>query len=662
MTPDNNCKKKRRNSRGVALIMTLLLLSLFTVLTLAMVIATSSDMLIDGYYRNFRGSFYAADSGLNAARQYLENQLSSSVPVGYTPYSGPPIASGTETTILSNLTNASTGFGAYQSTLGSQTSWLEKFEVSAANTTLGTPTCTINYTGTFTTLPTCTSAGVVGTGNNGTVNYYTYMYPYKIMVTGQSRANEQHTIVETGNLIANVVINTSTNQTTSFAAYGTLLDQYAICGSAFVAGTMTGKFFSNGSWNFGDTGIVGSTKYIFTGTVGANSADVGYMYSDGTCDQSNNTSDTHRGTTINPSFQAGLSLNQPKIPLPTNSYSQEAAVLNGQGGCPPAPATCNPPTQAQMAVLTNAAGTSWPATGTQPSSGVYMPYTITTSGHTTTRTLNSNAGGIYVQGNANQITLSAATATIGGTTHSEQIFTIVQGSITTTVTLDLTGGTTRIQDSAGNDTGTMNGLPKDYDYSTPTEAAMVYVNGNISGTSGGGEDGGTTTGLSGPSSGAAIQNGSAVTVTATGTIAITGNITYSTEPVTLNTADTLVPGVTNVLGIFTPTGQIQLQPSTSGKNMEIDASLAMISQGGSGGLIAQWNSINVLSIVGGRIANQALSGASLGSRNIWFDQRFASGNFAPPWFPSTTVTTTGNTTATVTVTPSRVSWEDITAM
>jgi len=95
--------------------------------------------------------------------------------------------------------------------------------------------------------------------------------------------------------------------------------------------------------------------------------------------------------------------------------------------------------------------------------------------------------------------------------------------------------------------------------------------------------------------------------------------------------------------------------------MEIDASLAMISQGGSGGLIAQWNQINTLTIVGGRIANVAKQG-NMNARNIWFDQRFASGNFAPPWFPSTTVTTTGNTTATVTVTPSRVSWEDTTAM
>src|ERR1035437_6472485 len=69
--------------------------------------------------------------------------------------SAPPIATGTETTILSNLTNTSTGLGAYQSILGSQTSWPGTFKVDAANTTLGAPTCTINYTGNTLPLPTC---------------------------------------------------------------------------------------------------------------------------------------------------------------------------------------------------------------------------------------------------------------------------------------------------------------------------------------------------------------------------------------------------------------------------------------------------------------------------------------------------------------------------
>jgi hypothetical protein len=188
---------------------------------------------------------------------------------------------------------------------------------------------------------------------------------------------------------------------------------------------------------------------------------------------------------------------------------------------------------------------------------------------------------------------------------------------------------------------------------------MLYVNGNISNTSGS-----TATGLSGPSSGAAIQNGSALTVTASGTIAITGNLTYSTEPVTLNTSDTLVsPSPTNVFGIFTPTGDIQLRVPNAGQNLEIDASLAMISNGGSGGLINTWNQINTLTIVGGRIANQAKQG-NVTTRNIWFDRRFLQGGFAPPWFPATTVTTSGTTSATVSpnVTATRVLWVNTTAM
>jgi Tfp pilus assembly protein PilX len=80
MNPNNTTKKYIHQSRGVALITALLMLSLFTVLTLSMVIATTSDTLIDGYYRNSRASFYAADSGLNAARRLLMTEVTSAIP------------------------------------------------------------------------------------------------------------------------------------------------------------------------------------------------------------------------------------------------------------------------------------------------------------------------------------------------------------------------------------------------------------------------------------------------------------------------------------------------------------------------------------------------------------------------------------------------------
>ena len=639
MTHTHGRKSRNEGNRGVALITALLLLSLFTVMTLAMVIATTSDTLIDGYYRNARGSFYAADSGMNAARQYLTNQVFASLPTTYSPASGSPVLSPTAATILSNLESSSNGFGAYKSSVGSQTaSWPGTFSIDSSKTSFTmafcnpTPQCS-NGSTTPVTLPTP----------------YVYNYLYHLTVDGQARSSEVNVVEEWGNIQFTVNMNPTSSTTTSFAAYGTLFDQYALCSAPFVAGTMSGQFFSNQSWNFVDSSALGSsTKYIFTGNVGAVNSQVGY-YHGNNCYQSSATSDTHNGTTVNPTFTGGLSLGQQAIPIPANSYNQLSAVLDGLGDCPPAPAACSAPLQAQMAVLTDAHGTSYPASWALPSSGVFMPYTITTDPvtHVTTKSLAKNssgtvtAGGIYVQGSASQVVLS--TATVSG--HTEQLIQITQGTggsaVTTTVTLDLTGGTTRITDTAGNDTGYMAGVPQNLNATPPTEACLIYVNGNISSNT----SSSTPNGLTGPNSGPAIATGSAVDVVSTGVIDVTGNLTYTNEPVALTTADTPVsPAPTNVLGIYTSGGNVELKPPSNVSTMEIDASIATITSGGSGGLIAQWNSIGTLNIVGGRVQNKALSGASLGSRNIYFDTRFANG-FAPPWFPTTTITTTTTNTA-----------------
>ncbi len=635
-------KPNYQRSRGVALVTCLLILSLFTVMTLSMVIATTSDTLIDGYYRNARGSFYGADSGLNSARQYLVNQIYAAVPSTYLPSAGTPTLP-TAATMLSNITNTSTGFGSYHSMLGGQTaSWPGQFLIN--NTAASNPS-SVTLVG-CTPTPACNTPGTaIPSGTTALV----YTYAYHLVAQGQSYSTETSVVEEYGNVVYTVEINPTTSQQTSFAAFGTLFDQYALCGGPFVPGTMSGKFFSNQSWNFGDANAVGtSTKYIFTGPVGLAQSQVGYVYGEyNQCDQvgasgaNNGKSDTYKGITINPSF-ASLNFSQPAIPMPTNSYNQLSAVLDGLGDCPPLPATCSAPSQASMAVLTNAHGTSWPATGSTPSTGVYLPYTVTTSGGSTTKTLNSGAGGIYVQGSAAQMVLS--TATVGSPAHTEQLIQVTQGSggsaVTTTLTLDLTGNQTRMQDSAGNDTGFMAGLPTDLN--TPVaEGCMVYVNGNISSNT----SSSTPTGLSGPSSGPAIATGSGVTVVSNGVIDVTGSLTYTNEPVSLTTADTPVtPAPTNVLGIYTSGGNVELKPPSDVASMEIDASMAEISAGSSYGLIANWNNITTLNIVGGRVQNKALSGNSLTQRNIYFDQRFSSG-FAPPWFPTTTVTTTATNTA-----------------
>ena len=200
---------------------------------------------------------------------------------------------------------------------------------------------------------------------------------------------------------------------------------------------------------------------------------------------------------------------------------------------------------------------------------------------------------------------------------------------------------------------------------------MLYVNGNM-------------TSLSGPSSGAAIQNNSMVTVTGNGDITQTGNILYATEPVTTSAnqvisgsspaccngdpADTLIPqnqNMNQVLGIFTANGNFILSPTTSGSNIETDASVAMISQAGDTnsniGHLETGNSVGTWTIVGGRMENRAAS-VSMSSSNVYFDRRFqARTNFAPPWFPATSVSTnmlSNTVTASSTpMPPSRTFWQ-----
>src|SRR6266850_3795135 len=93
-------RRHRWNERGVALVTALLLLSLMSAMALAMVISSNSDMLVNGYYRNFRGSFYAADSGLSIARQDMVTQLLAAVPATFSA-STQPIPAGTDAVVTS---------------------------------------------------------------------------------------------------------------------------------------------------------------------------------------------------------------------------------------------------------------------------------------------------------------------------------------------------------------------------------------------------------------------------------------------------------------------------------------------------------------------------------------------------------------------------------
>ncbi len=597
--------------RGAALITTLLLLLLLTAMSLTMVLSVSSDMLINGYYRNYRSSFYAADSGLNITRQSMVSQILAAVPQKIVPGVA-PIPPGTDSAIQGNILSY---YGQNSSLNSGQStnSWPESYRISNASLSVVTTP----------------AQPIVSTDKNGNVTAYQYTYNYSLTSVGQSRGNENTTLSDSGSFIVNATLVPGGPTTTSFAAWGMFIDQWQICsGSTLVPGTITGPVFTNGAWTFGDAGA-----YTFTGTVGSVSPQAGYSHNNGKCDAVAGKSDKSGNSTIAPNFQAGLNLNQAPVPLPPNDYNQKRAVLDGKGSSGSAVTNSD-----LNSVLRDVNKTPYPSSGTN--SGVYLPYTVDSQGKATFA-----GGGIYVKGDAN-VTLSTSGS-------SAQIYTIMQNGVTTTITIDAGSNTTVV--NAGGKTTTIAGVPTQNDPATGAvtrDGAMLYVDGNI-------------TSLSGPGQGKpAIQDGTALTVTAANNVTVTGDILYKTPPVTQTQnqipgtpADTLIPGNDNkqVLGIFTATGDIQLNNTQSNGNLEIDGSLATISQTGSGGIVNTGSGINTLTIVGGRIQNQ-IKNINTTTRNVFFDGRFASNGFAPPWFPSTTFSPGGLSSANLTSSVQRVQW------
>src|ERR1041385_3005971 len=607
--------QRRKDERGIALITTLLLLMLLTGLSLAMVLSVRSDMLINGYYRNFRGSFYAADSGLNAARTYIQNQVVAAIPASFG-ITQQPIPNGTDATVQSSMNSQ---FGSPHSYTGqgqAASSWPGSYKVS----------------GTF-SLASCQVLGGAGTcvAPTGPVTGYKYIYNYTLQSVGQAQGSQATTLTDRGSVIVNATL-VPVNSKTSFAAWGMFIDQWNICdGTSLVPGTISGPAFTNGAWTFGTSG-----NYIFTDTVGSVSSNAGFQFS-GKCDQLNATSDKSGKQTIAPTFQAGFQTGQSKVPLPPNDYNQEQAVLDGKG------ITTNPVSKSDLHNgVRDINGNAYPSSGA--SSGVFLPWSIQNGVKT------FSGGGIYIEGDAS-VVLSTATGRGGW---ARQFYTIKQGSpaVTTTVTVD--PGNNQTTMVSGSTTLNVTGVPQMVDPVTnaTSPATMLYDNGNI-------------TSLSGPGQGVpAIQDGAAVTITAAKNVTVTGDILYKTEPVTQTQnqipgqpADTLIPGNDKgqALGIFTATGDIQLNNKQANGNLEIDASLATISQGGTGGLTNVGNQINTLTIVGGRIQN-SIKNINATTRNVFFDRRYSQNGFAPPWFPSTSLTLGALTQAKATTTVQRVQW------
>jgi Tfp pilus assembly protein PilX len=604
-------RQRRQGStaeRGVVLVITLLILALVTILSLGMVIAFSSQTLIGGYYRNYRGAFYAADSGLNIVRQKVVDQLKAAVPATFalpaTAASCGAISSVTAGTTYANSTSLNTGTASQ--------SWNESFKI---------PKVTVSA------LPTTSG-----------VNTYSCLYSYSITSVGSAQGSEQQTVTETGNITL-VVNGAAAVNNVSFAYFGGFVDVYPGGIGPLVPGTMTGPMFTNNAWEFMAAIPPWTAPYIFTDPVGQAWSQAYFWDTNWNYHLSASTSWGSGANLVAPQFQEGFNLNQPTVPLPTNSFNQMEAVIDKNGTLWPSTQTAAQSTAA-LAVLQNPSGQSYSG-----SSGIYMNKGTSTSTCGTLTPPCMAGGGFYVEGGADvQLIPSGSTA---------QVYKITQGGALTTITIDpaANGGVGSTVINTGSGTQTLNGVPEDS--ITSQASTMLYVNGTMT--------------LHGPGEGlGAIQDNAMITLTANGDVVVTGDVLYKTEPVSIP-LDNLVPGAANmnqVLGIFTATGNFITQDSQADQNIQVDGSIATISQAdsanncasGKGGQLSNGH-INTFNNVGGMIQS-CIYAADVNAENTWFDRRFTSRpGFAPPWFPSTKIATGGPLPTNVTAAPpQRVQW------
>lgn len=642
--------------RGAALIITLLLLALLGAASIAAVVLVSSDTMINGYYRNYRGSFYAADSGTNVVVEAMKNSITAAATATANPPltvggAAIPTQAGVWATALAYPNGMAGSYAPFQNsfyTVGDPGSWKGSFQLLQANPNgnaiLGTPQFQVAPADAKTCLPiTASTCGATATPN--AKNYaWTFVYPYTITVHGKSYGNESEQITQTGTIVyTSVSGNGAIGGPPSFSKWGAFITNFGDCQGPLVPGTMTGPFFTDGQWNFGSYTNPG---YTFTGSVGQVGGNVSW-WANNKCTDAATAPKGFKPPTFQSGFQTGAN---PVIP-PSNTYNQAQAVLDGKGD-PPCTATPCPvdpaPTQTQLSqVLKTINGTSYPSTGSAPS-GVYVPWYTNSAGQQVYGSNPANGGdgsggGFYINGNAS-VTLTATTSSSGKPT---QTYTITQGGTTTTIVVDSAAGTTTLQ--SGSTTLALQGIPSQLDPNTgqpiiqndPSGTAvnptLVYVNGQVTGLSG------------------TVQNNTGITLAAASNVSITGDVTYLQSPVSIP-ADVLNSSTNaGVLGIFT-TGNINLYPDAQG-NLTVNGSMAAIGSGTSG-FATPGGSINTWTIVGGRAEDQAHS-VRIGSGNTYYDQRFAN-NFGPPWFP-TAVPQAGEvpTPSSQTITVTRTSWQEV---
>ncbi len=669
-------KYLKRNSaeHGMALIASMMCLLLCTGLGVAVLMNSTGEAALSGGYRRNEQAFYAADAGLGIARMTLRNSLNSAIQTAALPIRTNPTygsrASGTYTLTTYNRSQMATILQS--SSLLSQTGG----PIADAKASLATRVNSLSNAGFDVdiqlTLESVSDTSAVDvqrvTRNIFNVDVVEDLPSVTASVTGRYRytiTSIGNNAVTTGNPnraiaraiesgIINVVLNTTIEKPNStgafersFSQYGTFLNRVTQT-SVWAAGVFQGKVHTNSRFRHSSSNPV---TYMGEVTQVGTTYDYNSTAYNVSAIQPNST--PHAGLTVNSSYTTVPDA----LPLPTNVYAQKLAVLNSTGrpdvNFPP-PDANNPtvppdPTVAQMKVLLRGANNvAPPTTGSGASetinTGVYLPAT-TVAGQPTL-----NGGGIYVKGSVDTLALTKGS-------NGAQVYTITQGSNTTTVTITpptaSTSGSTVISGPSGSTT--FQGVPIDKTNPVVAEqkpGVALFVDGAINNLRGPAKSGSTVA--------AAIAKDTALTIVSTGDINVTGSITYD-EPV-INDSGTAVTYDNNyvpknVFGLFTNTGRVKWTPDTgyTGSNASMSVDVAIVafneaaiiadSSAQTGGWVTDCNACNSstkINLRGSRTVSRGLSQINDKGQqtNRFFDPRFANGNLAPPFFPVTRLSNT----------------------
>ncbi|MBM3246525.1 MAG: DUF4900 domain-containing protein [Candidatus Omnitrophica bacterium] len=233
---------------------------------------------------------------------------------------------------------------------------------------------------------------------------------------------------------------------------------------------------------------------------------------------------------------------------------------------------------------------------------------------------NNLVGGIYIKGNASNVTMSVDS--------DNPVYTITRGTNTKRITVDYSANQTTVENvsgSGGTPPGTYNGIPN----GIGDAGIIIYDNGSISNFSGN------------------VQSDTQLTVASNSDISISNHIMYeSFTPDDVGTSENelSVAGFTNLLGIVTWNGNVRISTGAP-NNLNIHA---VVMAAGRNGVftVDNYNSgapRGVVTLLGGAITDfygafGTFSGSNPVSgygRNFVYDSRML-GGMAPPYFPTIT--------------------------